>query len=217
LKSVIIDKGEKYYTYIGKLFEIINNKQLNYNWLLTNIECYPKDPATRSVFSNEYVWISGERLTGLIKKEEFQFIWGVFSAIPKTVTLDDVLKYDLPYADGYEGFWIDNVGIQHPLAEIEIVAWDSSLTLFISKKDSLVQSVRKGYPLAEDLSERNTKQNSEIDHIQELLIKEFSIKNIEINEKSLHVKYSIWRELYLDQKKIISDTDIIKCIYKNLM
>jgi hypothetical protein len=49
------------------------------------------------------------------------------------VTLEEILRYGLPFADGYKGFWVNNVGIQHPLAEVEIVAWDSSLTLLISK------------------------------------------------------------------------------------
>lgn len=54
---------------------------------------------------------------------------------------------------------IDNVGIQHPLAEVEIVAWDSSLTLLISKDDNLVQRFRDYFPLSEDLSALNTMNN----------------------------------------------------------
>lgn len=75
------------------------------------------------------------------------------------VSLEEVLKYDLPFADGYKGFWIDNVGIQHPLAEVEIVAWDSSLTLLISRVDNLVEKFRQNFPLSEDLLALNARNN----------------------------------------------------------
>ena len=38
---------------------------------------------------------------------------------------------------GYDGFWKNPVSIQHPLAELEIVAWDSTLTLLISRMKPL--------------------------------------------------------------------------------
>ncbi len=56
----------------------------------------------------------------------------------KHITLEEVKKYALPYADGYRGFWEENISIQHPLAMVELVAWDSGCTIFISKEDELV-------------------------------------------------------------------------------
>ncbi len=105
----------------------------------------------------------------------------MFSGFSKEITLEEVLKYNLPFADGNIGYWIDDVVLQHPLADIEIVAWDSSLTLFISKKDSLVQKFRQHFPLSEDLSARNTRDNSEIAHIQELLVCELVKRSIHID------------------------------------
>lgn len=69
--------------------------------------------------------------------------------------LDEVKKYDLPYADGYEGFWQENVSIQHPLATIEIVAWDSTCTLFISKDDKLADNFRRVFLMSVDLAMYN--------------------------------------------------------------
>lgn len=40
LKGVIINKGESYYTDLKKLSLALNNEQNNYNWLITNCECY---------------------------------------------------------------------------------------------------------------------------------------------------------------------------------
>ncbi|WP_042274576.1 DUF2691 family protein [[Clostridium] dakarense] len=159
MRSAILEKGEPYYTYMSKIFNAIEDEQLKYNWLITNCECYPEDKNINELFSKEYIWISGKQFAEIIAKEDFQFIWGVFSGFSKDITFEQVLKYDLPFADGYEGFWVNNIGIQHPLAEVEIVAWDSSLTLLISKNDNLVEKFRRNLPMSKDLSELNTRNN----------------------------------------------------------
>ncbi|MBO3444909.1 DUF2691 family protein [Clostridium sp. CCUG 7971] len=159
MRSAILEKGESYFTYMNKIFNAIEDKQLKYNWLITNCECYPTDKNINELFSKEYIWISGKQLTEIISKEDFQFVWGVFSGFSKDITFEQVLKYDLPFADGYEDFLVKNIDIQHPLAEVEIVAWDSSLTLLISKDDNLVEKFRRNLPLSEDLSELNTRNN----------------------------------------------------------
>lgn len=214
MRSAILDKGEQYYTHLRNIFQSIEDEQVKYNWLITGYECYPQDEEVIEIFSKEYVWISGNQLTEIIHKDDFQFIWGVFSGFSSHVSLDEVLKYDLPFADGYEGFWIDNVGIQHPLADIEIVAWDSSLTLFISKDDKLVDKFRHGFPLSEDLSAQNTRGNSEITHIQELLLEELHNKGIELSNEILNQKFFIWNKLYSERNKSVNDEDILSYIRK---
>lgn len=68
---------------------------------------------------------------------------GVFSAFPKEIRLEEVLKYDYPYADGYKGFWENPIALQHPLAVSEIVVWDGSLILVISKRVKLLMLLSK--------------------------------------------------------------------------
>ena len=99
--------------------------------------------------------MTGDELTDICKNEDFQWIWGVFSGFHKSVDKEDVLKDKLPQADGYTGFWKNPISIQHPLAEIEIVAWDSSLTIIISKNDNIIEKFMKRNILAEDLEEYN--------------------------------------------------------------
>jgi hypothetical protein len=214
MRSAILEKGKHSYTHMNKVFQVIGNEQLKYNWLITNFECYPQDEENAGLFSEEYVWISGNRLTEIIQKEDFQFIWGVLSGFSKDVTLEEILKYDFPLADENEGFSKDDVKIQHPLADIEIVAWDSSLTLFISKDDSLFNKFRKGFPLSEDLSAQNLRDNSEIVHIQELMIQELTKRDIDINDEILYQKYFIWNKLYSERKNLIEDSEILYYIRK---
>ena len=122
MKSAILEKGEQWFTDVFKIFGAINNIALNYNWLITDIECHPNNEAIRNLFSQEYVWISGEELTKILNENSIQFIWGVFSGFSEGIKLQDVLKYPLPYADENAGFWVDKPQIQHPLATVEIVA-----------------------------------------------------------------------------------------------
>lgn len=169
MKGAILEKGEEYYTYLGKIFSTIKNVQQGYNWLITDCDCCSQTISfQKQIFQyNNYGWLSGEELTAMIRTEDFQWIWAVLSGFDKNITLEEVLKYDLPYADGYKGFWENPISIQHPLASIEIVAWDSSCTLFISKEDKITEDFRKGFPLSRDLSIYN-KNKGIFDETEEL-------------------------------------------------
>ena len=100
MKGAVIYRGEKYFTFLKKIFDSIENVQKNYNWLITGYECYPQNIKYVERLSKEWCWITGKELTKMIETENFQWIWGVFSAFPESVTKDDALKYELPKADG---------------------------------------------------------------------------------------------------------------------
>ena len=149
MKGCIIKNNE-----IKDICNCIGNIEM-YNWLITNIECYPSDEEISKVLSGEYCWIAGKDLLQLLDKEEFQWIWGVFSAFPKEVELKEVLKYDYPYADGYNGFWKNPITGQHPLAILEIVAWDGSIVLVIAKENEVVDTLMEKNTFAVDLETYN--------------------------------------------------------------
>lgn len=151
--GAIVKKGEKYYTNIRRVFDAIDNKQLGYNWLITDCDCNINDPKINEILSKEYCWISGEDLTDLVTREEFQWNWAVLSGFDKSVDISKVLKYNLPYADGYRGFWEKPFTMQHPLSRIEIVPWDSSLTLIFSEDKEIIDNFRRFYPESRDLEE----------------------------------------------------------------
>lgn len=136
------------------VFEAIHNEQIKYSWLISNYDCnqYPDD---RIPVDGKYVWITGEELSEIVNNNKIQFIWGVFSAFPKHILIDNVLEHKLPYADGYAGFWKNPISIQHPLAEMEIVAWDSGLVLLISKNEEIIEDFMSYFPLTENLADYN--------------------------------------------------------------
>lgn len=53
-----------------------------------------------------------------------------------------------------------SLSIQLPLAAIEIVFWDSSLTLFFSKQASFVGDFLRFFPLSEDILTYNLSLNN---------------------------------------------------------
>ena len=168
IKGAIINKGEDRYTSFKKIFKALNNFQKNYNWLITDCEAYPEkwghEERIHQSKHGKYAWISGEELTGIINKDDFQWVWAVLSGFDKSCSKDDILKYELPYADGYGGFWKETLSIQHPLASVELVAWDGYLTLFISKDEDIVNCFKKSFPLSRDLEEYNaTLKANELD------------------------------------------------------
>jgi len=152
MKGVMFDKGFEYYTYMDAILEPIKDTIQDYNWLITECDCniYPDDRLL-----GDYVWLSGKELLEIVKAYHIQFIWAVFSAIPKEIPLEEVLKYDYPYADMNGGFWKNPIGIQHPLAAIEVVPFDSSFVLFIAKDDALVDRFSQHFPFSVDLESYN--------------------------------------------------------------
>ena len=84
-------------------------------------------------------------------------IWGVLSGFNKKITLEEIMKYTLPYAEDNKDIWENLVCIQHPLSEIEIISWDSDKTVLISKDENLLGSFKSNFPLSEDLEFYNRK------------------------------------------------------------
>lgn len=151
--AAISEADEEYYTYLPRLFESIDNHQLDYNWLITDCFCNIDTPIEVKVDTTGYCWITGEELTDFVKKNHVQWIFAVLSGFKKDIPLECILKYPLPFADGYPGFWHLPLSMQHPLADIEIVPWDSSLLLFYSQRESLVVQFKAGYPNSENLTD----------------------------------------------------------------
>lgn len=62
-----------------------------------------------------------------------------------------------PYADGNPDFWIETPTIQHPKAIIELVFWDSSLILLLSKDEEISRNLRNKFTKWKDLDKYNNK------------------------------------------------------------
>ncbi|MBU8589172.1 hypothetical protein KM925_25085 [Priestia megaterium] len=149
---------------LREILSSFNNLQKKYNWLLTDLDGSLPDAyldyfTDYRVYPNEdrgsTYWITGEKLTELANKEDIYFAWGVFSAFNKNEDIDlDMLKEE-PYADGNPNFWVETPIIQHPKAMTELVLWDSSLVLLLSKDEKISTSFRNRFKNFKDLEVYN--------------------------------------------------------------
>lgn len=155
MKGIILHKGKKKYTYLKELFDYMDGEQKKYNWLITDYECYPTNETINEILSDDLCWISGEKLTEMVQEENFQWIWGYFLAFPKDILLEDVLKSKLPIANGNRSIWKNPITMSHSHAIIEMIAWDSCMTLIISRIDSLINTLAERIPFSEDLEKYN--------------------------------------------------------------
>ena len=140
---------------MSKVFQAMNNAQTQYNWLITDCECYPENKEIEKLFDQEYCWLSGDELSAIIEQEDFQWVWGCLCGFPKAIPLEDVLKYPLPSAVDYNGYYQNPLSLQHPLSSVEIIPCDSSWTLIISNDKTIIDHYLKNNPKCEDLSVLN--------------------------------------------------------------
>ena len=153
--GLIINKLKApFFTDLKEMFDTLGSMVNNYNWLLSDYSCNVY-PCKKIPIDKEFVWFTGEEFIETVSKHNIQFIWGVATAYAKDIPLGDVLKYSLPFANGYTGFWKSTITMQNSLADIEIVPWDASLVLVISKSKMIVDKFAKEYPDSQDLREYN--------------------------------------------------------------
>ncbi len=153
--GLIDRKSHKSYTYMSTVFQAIENAQRQYNWLITDSVCYPKNKEIERMLDQEYCWLSGDELSEIIENEDFQWIWGCLCGFEKSIPLEEVLKFPLPSAEDYNGYYNNPISVQHPLASLEIVPSDSSWTILISKDKTIINRYLSHYPKAENLSAYN--------------------------------------------------------------
>lgn len=151
MKRYISIHDRKFYTFMLEIILAIGGSDLRYKWLITDIAACPPHNGKYDLLikHNDYLILSNQDLLKMLSECDFQWIWAVFSAIPENISDDVILKYELPYADGNEIIYKDNAAvIQHPLADIEIVAEDSTSVFIVSKDDQIADKFKKLFPMA---------------------------------------------------------------------
>ncbi|EKZ0264299.1 hypothetical protein RDB14_001802 [Listeria monocytogenes] len=156
MKSLIIHKmHSSYFTNMSEVFNLLPEGELNCMWLVSSYECniYPSEQIP---FDKDYVWLKGTKLKEILNQKEIMFIWGNFTSYSSDTELKDVLKYLIPFADGNKDLWEKNVQLSNPLSNTELISWDSSIFLALSKNTSIIELLKANYPDSEDLSMYNS-------------------------------------------------------------
>ena len=84
---------------------------------------------------------------------DMQSIWGVFSGF--RLPSSEIDTSIVPVAED-SALWEPSYQIQHPQAECEVVAWDSSATFFRSKNGKAMWKFSRAFPSAKNLADFNT-------------------------------------------------------------
>ncbi|WP_300385391.1 hypothetical protein [Clostridium sp.] len=144
------------HTDIKLIFDALEGRQREFNWLITEHECY-SFPSDKDIFNDRVVLLSGDELTHLVKNNDIQFVWGILSAFDKSTDIDINNLSVIPTFDSEWKYGGEEVHTQHPLAIAEIICVDSSYTIFLSKDDDLSNRILSHYSDAQDLHQWNKK------------------------------------------------------------
>lgn len=148
LKRYISTQDRKIYTHMLEIVLALGGNELEYKWLISDIEAYPEAGGkyTELIENNRFVILPNAELIDMLSEDDFQWIWAIFSAVPKNISNEEILKYDLPSVENVDIYKENATIIQHPLAEIEIVAEDSSSVFIVSKDIQTAEKFKKLFP-----------------------------------------------------------------------
>ena len=142
------------HTDIKLIFDALEGRQREFNWLITEHECYCWS-SDKDIFNEGIVLLSGDELTDIVTHNNIQFVWGILSAFDKSTDIDINNLSVIPTFDGEWNYGGEDVHTQHPLAIAEIVCVDSSYTIFLSKDEDLSNRILRQYSDAQDLHQWN--------------------------------------------------------------
>jgi hypothetical protein len=152
-------KSMPYFTDMRAIFDALPGACGRYDWLISDLDWIwlsrdKDDGSPDKSLVGSTVLISGEELLKIIQSSQIQFVWAVFSALPKGVEprLDE---RNLPFAEGNPDLWSGSPKPQLAEALFEIVCWDSTETLLIGLDDDSARSFKEAFPTAVDLDDYN--------------------------------------------------------------
>ena len=146
--NLILERSAQvpYFTNMRLVFDALGLSEAEYDWYLSDIETnsYGED------FTSEDRWISGSELREFLLNHSVQFIWGVFSTVPKGYRAQVPMP---PYVDGNPRYWQGKeLAPQLQGAVFEIACWDSSATILVGLPSHAQASFRAVFPDEESLA-----------------------------------------------------------------
>lgn len=148
MNNLILEKTDqaRWYTNMRDVLEAAKITPQDYDWYVSDIE-------TNWIplgFSWDDQWFTGDELASFLDAYEVQFIWAVFSAVPKGFR---PIPAPAPYVENNPRYW-DGTEPRPQLegALFEIACWDSSGTILINLPAQAIHSFLTHYPDAKPLA-----------------------------------------------------------------
>jgi hypothetical protein len=98
--NLILEKTDQVrcFTNMREVFDAANIAPQDYDWYVSDIETNWTPPT----FSPSDQWFSGDELESFLQQYEVQFIWAVFSAVPKNFRSN---PSSAPYVYNNQSYW----------------------------------------------------------------------------------------------------------------
>ena len=148
--NLILEKTDQVssFTHMREVLNAANIAPEDYDWYVSDIETAWTPPG----FSPTDQWFSGAELAAFLHKHDVQFIWALFSAVPRGFRST---PSSAPFVDGNPGYWSREEPTPQPEGALfEIACVDSSATVLINLPEEAAQSFIARYtdtrPLATD-------------------------------------------------------------------
>ena len=139
--SAVLEKDGQYHTFLGRVFDGLEDRQRDYHFLLAGVEAYPETPDFQFV-NQAPVWIPGEELTRMIRQEDFQWVWGALLAFSTSCSKEQILSgvraLYVPEASDQDSWHIRNRFLETG-AEFMIYAEDSAYTELLLRNRKLLE------------------------------------------------------------------------------
>lgn len=155
MEGLILNENTKYHTTMKLVLDSLGEYVTKLNWRITwmqigCIEC-------ERLFDNDTdVWISGETLQTIANENPHaQWIWGLLQGFDSSISRDEACATNVPDIDGDTTIWTNPVTMRNDKSEIEIEAFDSSMTIVVAKDIRIIERLREIYKNSELLSEYN--------------------------------------------------------------
>jgi hypothetical protein len=151
----------RFQTDLREVVLTLDGAHLGYRWFLSNFQANqlgvdqigveappPVELQYGTAGDTHDCWLSGARLDEIANQYDFQLIWGVLSALHPDAIPEGKNLEPRPNAYGH----LPTGTIQHPDAQIEIIAFDSTFTA-ITARDTEVEPAFGRYFSQGDASE----------------------------------------------------------------
>lgn len=196
-------------SHIKKILEVTESL-VPHNWLISYLECYDTEGWDGcEKWKNNSLLLSDEELKKDVYLRDMQFIWGIFSAIPKEYEWNDIDSYNFPELENpcYMG---NHITPQHPLAFLEISVWDGGY-IYISAHDESVLNPFYHLPYKVIDAEADNKiMNKELCRIRDILQSIVpNVSDMIANE----IQWKCWHTLFR-KKAEVSNEKIAQLINK---
>ncbi|RSK51457.1 hypothetical protein [Hymenobacter rigui] len=133
----------RWQTDLGRLLPALRPQVEELSWIISNLQCLHLGENIPMVAGWEdqmkhyysYAVVPGKTLYEAMVGKDIQVVWGVFCGVSGEVP--NLSNEEVPYADGNGELWTKPESFQLAASEIEVVCFDSDITLIKFRDEKL--------------------------------------------------------------------------------